>query len=363
MPLAWASAQLDIRRQRCVQRRFRIVSHAYPQRPAKASAPRRLQGCSMPTPLHHARNFATPHASEFVVAHRDDSSVVEIVSDAGCPQARLRCSPHADATREDVAAATCPQANRYDARASESFIAGAIAEPNARAARVVCPQITPYTRTASKRLMRAGWRIRRRYLSTRHSYVRHRAVCEFACKAVVHKPHRGTCLSTALAVRVGGALRHLRSAGGEQSFIHSTSAMHAVACVAMRASSVAEIAPKRVLPNACDWLIHTSGIESPADGADTREAAQSKTRLSTGAPSRIRRRMRFLAAARNRAHELSTSARGHRGISPDRRNSSAHATTDTAAVDNSASIAPPTRGLPASNAVAVSQRLAAITAR
>ncbi|MET4729078.1 hypothetical protein ABIE09_002891 [Lysobacter enzymogenes] len=59
-------------------------------------------------------------ASEFVVVHRDDSSAVEILSDSGCPQVRLRCSQRADATRDDVAVETCPQANRCDARASES---------------------------------------------------------------------------------------------------------------------------------------------------------------------------------------------------------------------------------------------------
>lgn len=59
-------------------------------------------------------------ASEFVVVHRDDSSVVEIVSGVGCPQVRLGCSECAHATRDDVAAETCPQANRCDARASES---------------------------------------------------------------------------------------------------------------------------------------------------------------------------------------------------------------------------------------------------
>jgi hypothetical protein len=56
-------------------------------------------------------------------------------------------------------------------------------------------------------------------------------------------------------------------------------------------------------------------------------------------------------------HKRSRRRSEHRGIS------SAHNTTATAAVDNSASIAPPTRGLHASNAAALPQRLAAITAR
>lgn len=59
---------------------------------------------------------------------------------------------------------------------------GAIAELSARATRAVCPQIRPYTRITSKRLVRAGRRIRRRYLSTRHSHRRHRAVCDLRAK-------------------------------------------------------------------------------------------------------------------------------------------------------------------------------------
>jgi len=299
-------------------------------------------------------------ASEFVVVHRDDSSAVEIVSDVGCPQVRLRCSQGADATRDDAAIETCPQANRCDARASEPSRRGRDRRIE-RASDARSLSTDTALRAYRVETLGGRWLANSAHVLVHKTFAWSPPLCLRICvqcgcpqvasrRLFVHSP-RGACRGSAAAC----AQRGWRAIVYPQNVGDAT-----VACVVMRASSAVDIAPKRAIHHARLAYPHVSNriarhwrgyargsaVENPLVHRRAESNTSTRTIPRSGESSRI-----------PVVHKHRRRRSKHRGIS------SAHNTTAIAAVDNSASIAPPTRGLHASNAAASPQRLAAITAR